>query len=63
MAKTIRLGSAKPDDPIYSGGFEIFSHPASSGPSTDTPKSTDGETPDDTSSAKPAKRGSRSRRR
>jgi hypothetical protein len=25
MAKIVDLGSAKPTDPIYSGGFEIFS--------------------------------------
>lgn len=25
MAKIIRRGSAKPDDPIYSVGFELFS--------------------------------------
>jgi hypothetical protein len=55
MAKIIRLGSAKPDDPIYSGGYEVFSHPAYGGSSTDTPKSTDGEPLDDTSSVKPTK--------
>ena len=36
MAKLISLGSAKPDSPIYSGGSEIFSHPASIGPPSDS---------------------------
>lgn len=36
--------SAKPDDPIYSGGYEMFSRRAFNPSSTNTPQNTDGAT-------------------
>jgi hypothetical protein len=47
MGKSTYAGFVPKDDPMFSGGFEIFSHPESKPSSTNTAKSTTGETPQD----------------
>ena len=44
MAKVTHHGSAKPDDPIYKQGLQVFA-PMSRQSISDSPKSTDGEEP------------------
>ena len=51
MAASTYLGLVPKDDPMFSGGPELFSVNAFRGSSTTTPKSTDGETPVESSSA------------
>ena len=51
MGKVTKLGSLPPDDPIFSGGVEMFSPHAFRPSSTSSAKSTDGETQDKSSSA------------
>ena len=52
MAKVTHHGSASQDDPIYSGGYEIFSRQGSNPSLKSTAKSTAEETQDESSSVK-----------
>jgi hypothetical protein len=45
MGKLTLKGFVPKDDPMFSGGFEIFSRPESKPSSTNTAKSTTGESP------------------
>ena len=51
MGKTTWRGPVPKDDPMFSGGPEIFSRPVSKPSSSGTAKSMDGETQDPSNSA------------